>query len=72
MNRIPVIHAALFAVMIFAASATAFSAQESTPATELVQHVIKAAGGEEKLLKRMALSSSWGRATSLLAGAEFC
>ena len=65
MNYLGSIHAATFIVMIFAASATTISAQESTPASELVQHVIKAAGGEEKLLKLFRMKEQYNAGATL-------
>lgn len=65
MKRNPLTHPVLFAVMILASSATAFSPQESTPASELVQHVIEAAGGEDKLLKLFRMKEQYNAGATL-------
>lgn len=65
MNCFHSIQVAMFAAIICQASATTISAQESTPASELIQHVIKAAGGEEKLLKLFRMKEQYNAGPTL-------
>ena len=65
MNFIRSIPTAMFAAIICQASATEISAQESAAASELVQHIVKAAGGEEKLLKLFRMKEQFNAGATL-------
>lgn len=65
MNYLHSIQAAMFAAIICPSSATEIAAQESTAASELVQHAVKAAGGEEKLLKLFRMKEQFNSGATL-------
>ena len=65
MNYFHSIQAAMFAAILFQAAATEAPAQESTAASELVQHIVKAAGGEEKLLKLFRMKEQFNAGATL-------
>jgi len=65
MNCFHSIQTAMFSAIICLASATGNSAQESTAASELVQHVIQAAGGDAKLLKLFRMKEQYNAGATL-------